>query len=63
MDKDFLVENSVSNDGNDNKEGIKTNGGIGLQNIRKRLVLIYPQQHDLKIESNETYQVHLKLNL
>jgi two-component system, LytTR family, sensor kinase len=60
---DFLVENSVNRDGDDNKESIKTNGGIGLQNIRKRLALIYPQKHELKIESNETYQVHLKLNL
>jgi two-component system, LytTR family, sensor kinase len=60
---DFLIENSISNDEYDNKEGITTNGGIGLQNIKKRLALIYPQQHDLKIESNETYQVHLKLNL
>jgi two-component system, LytTR family, sensor kinase len=60
---DFLVENSVNRDEYDNKENIKTNGGIGLNNIKKRLVLIYPQQHDLKIESNETYQAHLKLKL
>lgn len=60
---DFLVENSVSRDEHDNKEPSKMNAGIGLQNIKKRLALIYPQRHNLKIESNETYQVHLKLNL
>jgi two-component system, LytTR family, sensor kinase len=59
---DFLVENSISID-DDNKENIKTNGGIGLQNIKKRLALIYSQKHDLSIVSNETYQVHLKLDL
>jgi two-component system, LytTR family, sensor kinase len=60
---DFLVENSVNKDEYDNKDSIKTNGGIGLQNIKKRLTLIYPQKHELKIETTETYQVHLKLNL
>ncbi len=60
---DFLVENSVNRDEYDSKEGIKINAGIGLQNIKKRLSLIYPQKHELKIKSTETYQVHLKLNL
>ncbi|MEZ4828443.1 MAG: histidine kinase [Bacteroidia bacterium] len=30
------------------------NGGIGLENIRKRLDLIYPDSHKLEIEDNET---------
>lgn len=37
-------------------------GGIGLENVRKRLQLIYPQKHDLQITDTEaTYQCHLKI--
>lgn len=39
-------------------------GGIGLENIRKRLTLLYPDKHDLRIEDDgEQYMVKLKLNL
>jgi len=38
--------------------------GIGLQNARKRLNLIYPEKYILKIEDkSETFSVHLTLNL
>ena len=38
--------------------------GIGLENVQKRLQLLYPQKHELKIkESNETYKIRLVLNL
>jgi two-component system, LytTR family, sensor kinase len=60
---DFLVENSLCGDEVDAIETINTNGGIGLQNIRKRLSLIYPERHSLKIKNDETYLVHLKLDL
>ncbi|MBV7530316.1 sensor histidine kinase [Chitinophaga sp. sic0106] len=37
-------------------------GGIGLENVRKRLQLIYPQKHDLQITDTENnYQCHLKI--
>ncbi len=39
-------------------------GGIGLQNVEKRLQLYYPQAHKLVIEEDEkTYEVSLSLNL
>ncbi|MBI1305776.1 MAG: histidine kinase [Bacteroidetes bacterium] len=39
-------------------------GGIGLTNIRKRLDLLYPNKHILKIEDNEQeYSVDLRLQL
>lgn len=60
---DFLVENSLCRYEVDVIETINTNGGIGLQNIKKRLGLIYPETHSLKIEEDETYLVHLKLEL
>lgn len=38
--------------------------GIGLENVRKRLALIYPNAHELQIsESNDQYEVHLSIQL
>lgn len=38
--------------------------GIGLENVRKRLQLIYPNSHNLEIKTeNETYKVELKIDL
>ena len=38
--------------------------GLGLKNVKKRLELIYPHEHELKIESNaKLYSVHLEIPL
>lgn len=38
--------------------------GIGIENVRKRLELIYPEQHKLKIRDNEqTFKVLLQVQL
>ena len=40
------------------------NSGIGIRNTRKRLELLYPDSHDLKIEiSRGTFKVNLQLQL
>jgi LytS/YehU family sensor histidine kinase len=40
------------------------NKGVGLKNVRKRLHLIYPEKHLLKInETEETFSVNLTLQL
>lgn len=57
---DFGVENSFVKEKGENAY-IKS--GIGLQNIQKRLSLLYPEKHHLKIEEKDTYWVHLKLTL
>lgn len=36
---------------------------IGLQNLRKRLSLLYKHKHELRIEENGDFQVRLKLEL
>lgn len=44
-------------------EGVKT-GGIGLENVRRRLELLYPGRHDLKISSEKnTFLVKLNIRL
>ena len=39
--------------------------GIGLNNLKRRLELLYPEKHSLitKIENETTYKASLKLNL
>lgn len=42
----------------------KLNNGIGLNNVKKRLQLLYPDAHTLLIsDDNQRYSVHLKMNL
>jgi two-component system LytT family sensor kinase len=37
-------------------------GGIGIDNVRKRLALLYPNNHSLDIEQqHNTFKVKLKL--
>ena len=41
-----------------------SNSGIGLDNIKKRLELLYPNKHELSItESDQHHKVELKLNI
>jgi LytS/YehU family sensor histidine kinase len=52
--------NGKPRDYNGGKEGV----GIGLQNVQKRLELIYPQQHIIKItEEEDVFIVDLKIEL
>lgn len=55
----FSTQNSVG--GNKHKDKAE---GLGLQNIRQRLALLYPKKHDLQIiEDENLYQVHLSLKI
>jgi hypothetical protein len=58
----FYVENSYSDMATyKKKDGA---GGIGLQNVKKRLKLQYPDSHDLKIETNDhIFKITLLLTL
>ncbi len=42
----------------------KQGGGIGLENVRKRLELFYPHRHQLNIHSNENvFSVYLMIKI
>lgn len=58
---DFLVENNFPEESMEEEGMIKGQSGIGLKNVRKRLQVIYPKQHELKITSGESYLVQLKI--
>jgi LytS/YehU family sensor histidine kinase len=43
---------------------IKEISGFGIDNVKKRLSLLYPNNHELEIKNEDTYYiVNLKLNL
>ncbi|GAB5475094.1 MAG: hypothetical protein Mars2KO_31930 [Maribacter sp.] len=55
----FLINNKIGTFKKDDK-----NSGIGLENIRNRLSLLYPDEHSLKInKENGFYEVTLEINL
>lgn len=55
------IENNLAHDSANQDSMV---GGIGLQNVKRRLSLLYPESHELKITKNEdSYSVNLKLKL
>lgn len=59
----FFIENSKPASGMAKKNG--KDHGIGLQNVKRRLDLLYPEMHSLKIEDTPTYyrtELNLKLS-
>lgn len=56
----FSIRNPINkNPGNNLEEP----GGIGLQNVRKRLALLYPDQHQLQINSTgDMFNIILKIS-
>ncbi len=59
----FTIANSISAPGTVASEILQYRG-IGLKNVQRRLDLIYPQEHHLKIEqAKDQFQVQLSLSL
>lgn len=57
---EFRCANSINNHKDDSNENI---AGIGLENVRKRLMLLYPNNHTLTISSkDDIYEVSLTIN-
>ncbi len=60
----FKCENTLDTFSIHNEDLEKGKSGIGLQNAKKRLALIYPEKHTLRIEKvDENYIVQLILDL
>lgn len=56
----FEIENSIPN----TKLNKDSMGGIGIENVKKRLVILYPEKHHLSImATKETYTVQLNIIL
>jgi hypothetical protein len=57
----FLVKNKITSENADEKD---ENSGIGLQNVRRRLELLYPKTHTLQIRENDGwFEAQLQLSL
>jgi sensor histidine kinase YesM len=57
----FSCTNSLVNAGEDVSNG---DSGIGLENVRKRLLLLYPNKHMLTINlTPKTFEVTLKIEM
>lgn len=57
----FACMNSIANGKEENE---KVHNGIGLENVSKRLNLLFPGKHDLKItRSEKTFEVLLEIKL
>lgn len=48
---------------NNKSAGIKTQGGIGLSNLKERLKLVYPQRHSFVVtETENVFNVHMQIS-
>jgi two-component system, LytTR family, sensor kinase len=64
VDKDEIIFKSSNSKGQKNIEDMQSGSGIGLENIKKRLALIYPGKHNLQItDSTDRFDVLLKISL
>ncbi len=63
--RDNSLQFSVKNSINTLKEEMEnTNPGLGLQNVRRRLELLFPETHEFKVQnSNKEFVITLTLNL
>lgn len=57
----FLIENSVSDDQQTNDLPVRS--GIGLQNVKKRLAIHYPETHSLTVTHADSFLIKLKISL
>lgn len=59
----FSIENSLPLEADTGSTSLDLVGGIGLENIRKRLDIEFPQQYKLDISKTATFKVDLSIIL
>ncbi len=60
----LLIENEFDDKDVKNQSHIWKNSGIGISNVRKRLLLLFPKNHTLTIQTKEElFIVHLTIDL
>jgi len=61
-DKTLLMEAINTYDQSNGQKHLLQTGGLGIQNLKRRLELLYPGKHELHINKDEnTFQTILKL--
>ncbi len=56
---DFDIKNNF-----ERNDVTKEEGGLGLENLKRRLELLYPEKHNLEIsEKDSVFKVHLKIDV
>jgi two-component system LytT family sensor kinase len=59
-----LIELEIENSQPKNAINKDAVGGIGIENVKKRLSILYPEKHQLSIlESSETFKIKLNLEV
>lgn len=60
-----IINNELNIDAtNKFKIGAVSKGGVGLENLTKRLEILYPKQHIIStIQEEDTYRIHVSVNL
>jgi LytS/YehU family sensor histidine kinase len=59
-----MFQFSVVNSKEKNEKTTEQHGGIGLNNVKRRLELLYPGKHELNISNGETqFKVDLKIEI
>lgn len=60
----FTIKNSIGQLSQPTSIRKERSGGIGLENVKRRLAILYPKQHELDVkQTDNNYQVILKLKL
>jgi LytS/YehU family sensor histidine kinase len=64
INKDQISFNSENSNAKNSQNSDLQHSGIGLENVRKRLGLLFPDKHKLNIEQNETaFRVGLTIQI